>query len=149
MPCPPCNRGCRRITTPHISAYVRACRRDTVPRVLACNRGGRRNTNPYILAEGQGFEGCEPDGQLMGLRVVDSTRGGDTVRRVPTVNLCENTAQTWVRSRSACEMEFRSRSIYVAWQGKGQRRTFHLIEVFQYSKNDHDDWDTHVDCEVE
>ncbi|MBF8275302.1 MAG: hypothetical protein HW390_375, partial [Candidatus Brocadiaceae bacterium] len=35
-------------------------------------------------AEGQGFEGCAPDGRLMGLRVADSTRGRDTARRVPT-----------------------------------------------------------------
>ena len=47
------------------------------------------------------------------------------------------------------ETEFRSRSIYVAGQGKGQRRTFHLINVFQYSKNDHHNWYTNVDCEVE
>ncbi len=49
-------------------------------------RQGRRE------AEGQGFDGCAPDGRLMGLRVDDATKGRDTGRRVPTVNLCENTA---------------------------------------------------------
>src|SRR3990167_2170375 len=38
------------------------------------------------------FEGCAPDGRKMGLHVSNSPRGWDTGPRVPTVNLCEDTA---------------------------------------------------------
>ena len=37
------------------------------------------------------FGGCVADDRLVGLPVTDSTRGRDTVPRVPTVNLCRDT----------------------------------------------------------